>query len=114
MQLQAKAHRILQHPTCDSCLGRQFAQLLSGSTNQERGRLLRALIAMSIDKEHYEGDLELSNFHDFKFHKLDLKQKPDVSDAKASSGGKKKCVICEGIFDNLDKLVDKIAKVAKK
>lgn len=104
MQLQEKAHRILQQPVCDDCLGRQFAQLLSGMTNVERGRLLRTLIAMSIDKEHYEGDLEMSNFHDFKFHKLEMKSKME----------KKKCAVCEDIFENLDKFVDRVVKASKK
>ena len=31
---------------CDHCLGRQFAQLLSGFTNAERGRALRLALAM--------------------------------------------------------------------
>ncbi|MBS3050819.1 MAG: tRNA pseudouridine(54/55) synthase Pus10 [Candidatus Aenigmarchaeota archaeon] len=104
MQIQEKAHRILQQSVCDNCLGRQFAQLLSGLTNRERGKLLRTLIAMSMDKEHYEGDIELSNFHGFQFHKFESKDKLE----------KKRCVICEGMFDNLDKLAEKIAKVAKK
>lgn len=104
MQLQEKTHRILQQPVCDNCLGRQFAQLLSGYTNVERGRLLRTLIAMSIDKEHYDGDVELSNFHGFRFHKLETKTKLE----------QKTCVICEGMFDNLSKFAEKVAKAAKK
>ena len=104
MQIQEKTHRILQQPVCDSCLGRQFAQLLSGMTNRERGRLLRTLIAMSVDKEHYEGDLDLSNFHSFKFHKLEPKTKLE----------KKKCAVCEDTFENLDRLAGKVAKAGKK
>src|SRR3989344_6099463 len=104
MQIQEKAHRILQQSVCDNCLGRQFAQLLSGLTNRERGKLLRTLIAMSMDKEHYEGDIELSNFHGFQFHKFESKDKLE----------KKRCVICEGMFDNLDKLAEKVAKAGKK
>lgn len=104
MQIQEKTHRILQHPACDNCLGRQFAQLLSGITNKERGKLLRTLIAMSVDKEHYEGDIDLSNFHDIQFHKFEAKAKLE----------KKKCTICDGTFDNLDKLAEKISKISKK
>ncbi len=102
MQLQEKAHRILQQPVCDRCLGRQFAQLLSGYTNQERGKLLRTLIAMSIDKEGYSGAIDISNFRDFKFYKLDAKPE------------KKKCAVCDGIFDTLDKTADKVVKAGKK
>ncbi len=104
MQIQEKAKRILQQPVCDSCLGRQFAQLLSGYTNSERGKLLRTLIAMSIDKEEASLDVDLSNFHGFNFHKLELKSEPE----------KKKCSVCEGIFENLGKIADRVAKEARK
>ncbi|HIG97263.1 MAG TPA: hypothetical protein HA230_02870, partial [Candidatus Aenigmarchaeota archaeon] len=106
MQIQEKAHRILRQPVCDSCLGRQFAQLLSGYTNVQRGHLLRTLVAMSIDREDYFGDLDMSNFHGFGFHKLDMKN--------ANDAVKKKCSVCEGIFDSLEKIADKVAKAAKK
>jgi len=104
MQIQEKAHRILQHPVCDNCLGRQFAQLLSGLTNSERGGLLRTLTAMSVDSEHYDGDIDINNFHSFRFHKLEPKNKPE----------KKKCVICEDTFENLGRLAEKVAKAGKK
>ena len=102
MQLQEKTHRILQHPVCNRCLGRQFAQLLSGYTNEERGRLLRTLVAMSIDKEHGGADLDMSNFTNYKFYKLQ------------GNFEKKKCSVCMGIFENLNKFVDKVAKASKK
>lgn len=102
MQIQEKAHRILRQPVCDACLGRQFAQLLTGYTNVQRGRLLRTLVAMSIDKEDYFGDLDMSNFHGFGFHKLPLKTE------------RKKCSVCEDVFDGLEKIADKVAKAAKK
>lgn len=73
MQIQEKAHRILSQAVCDRCLGRQFAQLLSGYDNEERGQLVRTLTAMSIDKEGYSGTMDMSNFTGFKFHKLDHK-----------------------------------------
>ena len=103
MQIQEKAKRIMQQPVCDSCLGRQFAQLLSGYTNVERGKLLRTIVAMSIDKEEASLDVDLSNFHGVSFHKLDLK-----------SVEKKKCSVCEGILENLGKIADKVAKEARK
>src|SRR3989338_10724740 len=101
MQIQEKAHRILQQPVCDNCLGRQFAQLLSGYTSIQRGRLLRSLVAMSIDHENYSGDIDISNFHGVEFHKLEHKAE------------RKKCAICEDIFLNLSGIADKVAKAAK-
>ncbi len=102
MQLQEKAHRILQQPVCDRCLGRQFAQLLSGYTNEERGQLMRTVVAMSIDKEGYSGAIDLSNFRGFKFYKLDANPE------------KKKCAICNDIFETLHKTADKVVRTGKK
>ena len=102
MQIQEKVHRILQQPVCDRCLGRQFAQLLSGLTNEQRGRILRTVAAMSIDKEHGGGDMDVSNFHDAKFHKLELKT------------ARKKCAVCEDVFLHLDRIAEKVAKASSK
>ena len=104
MQIQEKAQRILQQPVCDRCLGRQFAQLLSGFTNEQRGHMLRTLVAMSVDKEHGGGDIDISNFHGFNFHKLESKE--NIT--------RKKCTVCDDVFLNLDKMAEKVAKAAKK
>lgn len=97
-----KALKILTEPVCDHCLGRQFGQLLHGFSNDERGRMLRTLAAMSIDQEDYKGDIDLSNFHDHKFHRLEAKP-----------GKRKKCSVCDDIFENLKKWTSKIRKSAK-
>lgn len=48
--LISKALRILQlGPICDSCFGRQFAMLGTGMTNIERGRAIKAAMAMLAD-----------------------------------------------------------------
>jgi len=44
------ARRILRlGPICDNCLGRQFAMLSTGLSNQERGRSLKTVMAMAAD-----------------------------------------------------------------
>jgi tRNA pseudouridine synthase 10 len=106
MTIFEKARRILEQPVCDHCLGRQFAQLLSGYTNVQRGKLFRTIVAMSLDKEKLsetDQKLELSNFADYKFHILELKQKLKS----------KKCSICQDIFTKLDSLAQKAVKKAK-
>jgi len=104
METMEKAKMILEQPVCDHCLGRQFAQLLHGYSNDERGKVIRQKVAMSIDMENdnkEKDNIDMSNFSDFTFHNIENKEK------------KKKCSICENFFDNIDKWAEKIAKEAK-
>jgi len=98
-----KATKILQQPVCDHCLGRQFGQLLSGFSNEERGRMIRSIAAMSIDNEGaLHSGMDMSNFHSVKFHSLDLEKHPE----------QKACAICADIFLDLEKWTAKVAKAA--
>jgi len=99
MNILEKARLVLEQPICDHCLGRQFGQLLSGYTNAERGRSLRAMVAMSIDKDKLENEdkkIDLSNLSDTKFHHLSA-EKPEP----------KSCSLCHGAFAKLDKMAAK-------
>jgi tRNA pseudouridine synthase 10 len=99
MTLLEKARRVLEQNVCDSCLGRQFGQLLSGHTNAGRGRALRILAAMSIDKEKLadeDNKIDLSNFAGMKFHNLESE--------KIIPKETKECSLCSGVFGRLDKL----------
>ena len=47
MELPTKAQEMLEtYPLCDHCLGRQFALLGYGLTDQKRGETLKLLLAM--------------------------------------------------------------------
>ena len=85
-----KVLRLFQHGyICDHCLGRQFAQLLSGKENYERGRSIRDFFAMLLDSgEKLESDP--SNFFSYNFRFRNLE------------GEKKKCYVCGDLFENLD------------
>jgi tRNA pseudouridine synthase 10 len=99
-----KAKKILSQPVCDHCLGRQFAQLLSGHSNPERALMIKTALAMSIDRqEHSEKEMDLSNFYGFKFHNLDVLVPQ-----------RKKCSVCSNLFDNLDAWIKRIEKSAQK
>jgi len=87
---------------CDSCLGRQFAQLLSGYTNEQRGRAIRQTLAEAIDAGE-KLDVDLSNFHSFKFRQQKIKT-PKPS----------KCWVCSGLFEKIDELASRAAKEAAK
>jgi len=103
MDILEKAKKILTQPVCDNCLGRQFAQLLSGYTNSERGRVVRTLAAMSIDKEKGATEMDVSNFAGYKFHNLE-----------APAQKMAECEICSNLFSNLGKWGKKIASKSKK
>lgn len=103
MNMLEKAVKILESPVCDHCLGRQYGQLLSGMSNQERGKLIRLAAAMSIDNEKAKTDMDMSNFTGINFHNL------EAEEAKP-----KECSICGGIFQKLGKYAEKIRRAGSR
>ncbi len=103
MPVKEKIIEILKDDyTCDSCLGRQFAQLLTRMSNEQRGKILRYFIAMSIDSGE-DIDVDSSNFFEINFHNKKIKTtKP------------KKCYVCSDLFKELKKKVKPIIKELKK
>lgn len=86
---------------CDRCIGRQFAQLLTGTDNKKRGEAVRFVLAMKIDSGE-DIDVEKSNLYGFEFHNKKVKtEKPG------------KCSVCNDMIDDLKKKVDKIKKELK-
>ncbi|NIO21461.1 MAG: tRNA pseudouridine(54/55) synthase Pus10 [Candidatus Aenigmarchaeota archaeon] len=85
---------------CDHCLGRQFAKLLSGYSNDERGRMIRGFLAMEYEIKPF--GIDTSNLYGFDFRKREtIKRKPG------------KCMVCRGLFDELPKLADQATKILK-
>ena len=96
-----KTIKILEKNLCNNCLGRFYSGLLSGYTNEERGRLLRAIIAMLIDSKAIDySKVDRSNFYGFRF-----RINKDFSSSKPE-----KCFLCNGLFDELDEYAKKAAK----
>ena len=85
---------------CDNCLGRQFAQILSGMTNRERGHSIRTALALEYAVKPFPADK--SNFRDFNFRK-----------AKPAQEKHESCRICGGLFGNLGKWADEAVKKLK-
>lgn len=104
MKITEKAAETMKDAfVCDNCLGRQFAQLLSGLTNKERGRIIRHYIAFSIDAGK-KMDVGVSNFYGIKFRHAKMKQiKP------------RKCKVCKNFFlDEIDNAARKVAEKLRK
>ncbi len=105
MSILETAEKILQQPVCDSCLGRQFGQLLSGYSNAERGKFLRTAAAMKLDSGE-RTECDISNFSEYKFRfNKDLAGKHFV---------KRTCSVCNSFFENIDKFAGKVAKKLSK
>ncbi|NIO22412.1 MAG: tRNA pseudouridine(54/55) synthase Pus10 [Candidatus Aenigmarchaeota archaeon] len=85
---------------CDHCLGRQFAKLLSGYSNDQRGEIVRRLLAMEYEAKPFK--LDTSNFHGFTFRRKMKTRKPGI------------CVVCKNLFEELPKFADQAAKILKK
>ncbi len=87
MKILEKAIEILkENYICDSCVGRQFAELLSGLTNKERGKIVRHYIAFLIDSGEKIA-VDSSNFYGMKFRNVKIRpKKPE------------KCKICKNFF----------------
>jgi tRNA pseudouridine synthase 10 len=84
---------------CDSCLGRSVAELLSGFSNAERGRVLRTYIAMLLDSGE-KLDVDASNFSGMKFR-----------NAKVDAKKPGKCKICKNFFsERVEELAKAVAK----
>jgi tRNA pseudouridine synthase 10 len=91
--LESAKSIIRQNYVCDSCLGRQFGNMLSGYTNAERGRAVRLALAMEYDREPYKA--ELGNFHGIRFRK-----------SKVVPPAPGKCSVCSDIFRHLERYAD--------
>jgi len=99
LKIKEKLVKILKDGyVCDHCLGRPFAQLLSGFGNEERGKILRCFVAMLLDSGE-EINVDTSNFFGIKFHNKKIKTKKP-----------KKCYVCSNSFKELKKKVKLIIK----
>jgi len=99
------AAKILKHNVCEHCLGRQFGQLGSGFNNAERGKALRTSVALAIDS-HKKFDVDPNNFAGYRFRQNQEFEKLPKE--------KKACEVCNGLFENLDKLAERVAKQTSK
>ncbi len=115
MSLTDVAFKVLKkYPLCDNCLGRQFALLLKGLSNSQRGFCIKLLLAMEAHRLIRIGEQErgvdilrvLYSNGFFKYAKdvlTDLGIKVDELHTKS-------CFLCGGIFSELDELADMVVK----
>ncbi|MFH0929271.1 MAG: tRNA pseudouridine(54/55) synthase Pus10 [Candidatus Aenigmatarchaeota archaeon] len=91
--------KVFEKNLCDHCLGRLYANLLSGFTSEKRGKVIRLFTAMMIDSDKIDpAGIDMSNFQGIKFRN------------KLETGKKEKCWVCANIFDGIDKFAEKCVK----
>jgi tRNA pseudouridine synthase 10 len=107
-ELLEKAQRMLEkHPLCSHCLGRQFALLGYGLSNQARGETLKLLLTMkahqlALGQEPLGVSLlqTLASNASFDMAAEILKR------MKKKAHSKKTCYLCKGQFDKLQDLAN--------
>jgi len=103
MKLIEKATNALKKDyVCDHCLGRIYANLLSGLTDEGRGKTIRHFIAMSIDAGE-KIDIDPTNLHGIMFHS-----------SKVATKKHGKCSVCKDIFNELPSWAEIIINQLKK
>ncbi len=94
--------RILaKHELCDNCLGRQLAQLSTGMTNAERGRIIRDVLGENTSSPEKRS----KNSQNGAKAKANASPIPAVIGASQES----KCEVCGGFFSNPQRWVDEAA-----
>ncbi|MEM5778411.1 MAG: tRNA pseudouridine(54/55) synthase Pus10 [Candidatus Aenigmatarchaeota archaeon] len=105
MQLIETLTKLLEKNLCNHCLGRFYSSLLYKLSNEERGKTLKAIMALAIDAKLIDySKVNLNNFYEFKF-----KQNKDLPLIKKES-----CYLCDNLFENIDSFVKKAIKKLEK
>ena len=111
MSLLNKTSEILQkYQLCDYCLGRQFSNLATGTTNRNRGIIIKEFLTMnSVHKEEDEdlAFLQLISKSGGQLAKNTLKKKEKVPEATQS------CFICQDKLEFTDDLIEIIVPAIK-
>ena len=93
MTMYEKAMKILEsYSICDFCLGRQFSNVSTGTTNKHRGSVIKDFLALSLSNNATENSLsklQILSKSDNKLARNTLKKKGIIS--KSS----KECYICQ-------------------
>jgi tRNA pseudouridine synthase 10 len=100
-----------QYPLCNHCLGRQFALLIHGVSNESRGSSLKITLTLEAHRlllsNKKEGNKLLKILANNGFCEEAVKTLEDLGENSSRSG--KKCYICDNLFENINEFVEKIA-----
>ncbi len=103
---------------CDRCLGRQFAELLTGMDNAERGRIVRLSVAMEIDRIAADPE-ELKKFEEDESEKIRVENFVGITfhnnkhlniQLKEVDKENLECFLCGNIMERLDEMARNVVK----
>jgi len=100
---------LLKYPLCDSCLGRQFALLGKGVTNEKRGYALKLLLTLEAHKSYLEGKEKIAKRILQSLAKT--KFSPALEMLRQVFGELvegEKCYICSGMMERLREYADMV------
>ncbi|MFA5363762.1 MAG: tRNA pseudouridine(54/55) synthase Pus10 [Candidatus Bathyarchaeia archaeon] len=108
MTLLKKAQEMLDaHPLCDNCLGRQFALMGYGLSDKKRGETLKLLLTMENHQSALCGkDEGFSNLRILASNGSFEMAATILKNMRKKSRKPKECYLCQGLFKNVDSLVE--------
>lgn len=93
MDLDKRLVEALKEPICDNCLGRTLGNLLSGMSNEQRGKIIRQYFAFLLDSGE-KLNVYMPNFFGIKFRNL-----------KGGVEKPAKCSVCQNFFhENIERI----------
>ena len=115
MEILKTARALLEkYPLCDSCLGRQFALLAHGLTNQERGRTIKLLLILEAQRMALEKVEEWKELlTTIAVNGLSDLAVENLKDAGINVDKAEVCHLCLNVLDILQDLAEKAAKKAE-
>jgi tRNA pseudouridine synthase 10 len=108
MEMLKKAQEMLEaHPLCDHCLGRQFALLGYGLSDQKRGETLKLLLTMKNHQLALSGEkVGFSNLRILASNGSFDMAAEILHNMRKRARKKKECYLCQGLFKSVDMLVE--------
>lgn len=104
------ARRMLsRHPLCDRCLGRQFAALLSGTGNKERGKAIKTVLGMEAHRLlSKDREAAHSLLRSLAVHGGSSRARALLSQSGLDVGEPVSCRICGGTLtdENIDQMAE--------
>jgi len=111
MNLEEVSFEILaKHYLCDYCLGRQFSNLATGTTNLKRGQIIKSFLVMKISSSDSENNIEAMQILSQSGSDLAKKflEKKGIPSKETID-----CYICENLLLKIDTLTEVIQEKIK-
>ncbi|MFW9922442.1 MAG: tRNA pseudouridine(54/55) synthase Pus10 [Candidatus Thorarchaeota archaeon] len=103
-----------EHILCDNCLGRQFALLGYGLSNQERGKIIKEALLLENYNAIPDDTIALAIIENIALMNNELAQKTLQRKKIHLEYSERECEICGDLFSRIDNIVDEILNKLQK